>query len=255
MTSLRGFGFGKKSFADHISTEAEALVEAFAREKGNPFNPRHLVGNAVSNVICSIVLGKRYDYSSEDFAHILKNLNENVKLIGAGGLHVFFPFAKYIQPKTRKLVEDNFKLLFDFINQVIDEHRESHDPDNPRDFIDIFLTETNHNKSDGIHDPESHLDREELVTTIVNLFSAGSETTATTVCWGLMYMIAFPNVQKKIQEELDMVVGGDRNPRLSDKPDLPYTSATINEILRITSVVPLGVIHRASDDTTFKGKW
>lgn len=58
-------------------------------------------------------------------------------------------------------------------------------------------------------------------------------------------------VQRRIQEELDIKVGGDRSPQLSDRGSLPYLEATIREVLRIRPVAPLLIPHVALSDTRY----
>jgi cytochrome P450 len=48
----------------------------------------------------------------------------------------------------------------------------------------------------------------------------------------MMAMVLYPDVQKKIQEELDEVVGQSRMPNFSDFEHLPYLQATVREALR-----------------------
>ena len=50
----------------------------------------------------------------------------------------------------------------------------------------------------------------------MDLFSAGSETTATTLAWAVNYMVLHPEVQEKVQQEIDTVLG-DRAPGLEDR--------------------------------------
>lgn len=55
---------------------------------------------------------------------------------------------------------------------------------------------------------------------MLDLFLAGSETTANTLEFGILYMILNPNIQKKIQEEIDQVIGQSRFPTAADKEKL-----------------------------------
>ena len=57
---------------------------------------------------------------------------------------------------------------------------------------------------------------ENLSGVIADLFSAGSETTASTVRWILFYLAKYPEVQKKIQKEIDSAVPRDRLPSMAD---------------------------------------
>ncbi|KAI9450250.1 cytochrome P450 [Russula earlei] len=85
------------------------------------------------------------------------------------------------------------------------------------------------------------------------LYAAGTETTITTLSWWALAMIAFPEVQRKAQAELDAVVGRDRLPTFADAPHLPYLGAVIREILRWRPALPLGVAHAASEDDWYEG--
>jgi cytochrome P450 len=58
--------------------------------------------------------------------------------------------------------------------------------------------------------------------------------------WFLLAMIAYPEKQKKCQEELDNVVGRSRVPTFKDWDNLPYLRATVREVLRWRSALPFG---------------
>lgn len=56
----------------------------------------------------------------------------------------------------------------------------------------------------------------------------------------MLYMLHYPNVKRKVREELSKVVGDRRLPKLADRGSLNYTEATIFEIQRMANVAPLG---------------
>jgi cytochrome P450 len=61
------------------------------------------------------------------------------------------------------------------------------------------------------------------------------------------------NIQRKLQDELDKVVGKSRLPALNDRSELPYTQAVINELLRYSSLVPFSLFHKATKDVQLAG--
>ncbi|XP_072037095.1 cytochrome P450 2U1-like [Amphiura filiformis] len=65
--------------------------------------------------------------------------------------------------------------------------------------------------------------------------------------------MAYPEIQDRIQRELDSVVGRNRLPRLADKTELPFACATLLEIQRAGSIAPLGFMHYNKQDTTLAG--
>jgi cytochrome P450 len=84
------------------------------------------------------------------------------------------------------------------------------------------------------------------------LFLASFETTTTFLRWAMVYMINFPDVQRKVQEELDRVVGL-AAVKFGDRTRLPYTEATILEIFRFANYIPFLLPHKTTEDVTFEG--
>ncbi len=78
---------------------------------------------------------------------------------------------------------------------------------------------------------------------VADMFTAGSETVKTTLEWATLFAVREPQVQAKVQAELDRVVGRRRLPSLDDMPNLPYTEAFIMEVMRRATVVALGTTH------------
>ncbi|KAI0292203.1 cytochrome P450 [Multifurca ochricompacta] len=85
------------------------------------------------------------------------------------------------------------------------------------------------------------------------MYSAGAETTSTALIWWTLAVVAFPEVQRRAQAELDDVVGRSRLPTFDDAPHLPYVRAIVKEVLRWRPVAPLGVAHAAKEDGWYEG--
>ncbi|XP_022107914.1 cytochrome P450 2J2-like [Acanthaster planci] len=252
MTVLRKLGVGKSRFEQDISTEAQILVDELKNFNGKAFDPKHLFGNAVSNVICTVVLGKRFQYADPTFKHLLKVLN-NLVSDKAGVEDIFEMMPVFAKLKMLPLVRNYVNAIESFfrhINLLLKEHRKRQNIDDPQDFIDIFLNEKETKERQGTK--SSVLLPENLKRIVGDLFAAGSETTATTLRWGMLYMMAHPEIQRRVQKELDDVTSRNRLPRISDKPELPYTEAVLCEIQRIGTIVPVHV-HMSSEDTTIAG--
>jgi cytochrome P450 len=66
-------------------------------------------------------------------------------------------------------------------------------------------------------------------------------------------MTLFPDVQRKAQEEIDLVLGPGQLPRVGDRPRLPYIDAVVKEVLRWHPVAPMGIPHASSEDDTWEG--
>ncbi|KAL0948574.1 hypothetical protein HGRIS_011133 [Hohenbuehelia grisea] len=80
------------------------------------------------------------------------------------------------------------------------------------------------------------------------LFGAGSDTTASAISVSIMAAACYPETQKKVQEELDAVVGPDRPPTMDDQDMLPQTMAFVLETMRWRPVSAGGFAHKATRD-------
>ncbi|KAF7334628.1 Cytochrome P450 [Mycena venus] len=82
----------------------------------------------------------------------------------------------------------------------------------------------------------------------VSIQEGGSDTSAAQIEAFFLAMSLYPEVQRKAQEELDRVVGTDRLPDLSDRPQLPYVNALCKEVFRWHVASPIGIPHRTRED-------
>ncbi|KAI0334223.1 CyP450 monooxygenase [Cubamyces sp. BRFM 1775] len=82
---------------------------------------------------------------------------------------------------------------------------------------------------------------------------AGVDTTSATLIGFFCAMLMNPKVQKRAQDELDLVVGPARLPSHDDRDFLPYINAIVKESLRWHTVLPLGIAHRCMEEDQYRG--
>lgn len=251
-STLRHFGLGKLSLEPKIFEEFKYVKAEMLTFGDKGFSPFQIINNAVSNVICSISFGRRFDYEDKEFKSMLSlmsrgleiSVNSEAVLSSLCSWLYYLPFGPF--KELRQIVID----ITAFLKRLIEEHRLSLDPENPRDFIDMYLL---HIHEEQKTQPETSFNTDYLFYIIGDLFVAGTDTTTNTLLWSLLYMCLHPDVQEKVQAEIDTVIGRERPPSLTDKIQMPFTEATIMEVQRMTVVVPLSVPHMASESTVFQG--
>jgi len=86
-----------------------------------------------------------------------------------------------------------------------------------------------------------------------SLYSGGADTTVSTITSFFLAMMMNPEVQRKAQAEIDMVIGNDRFPTMADQASLPYVEAVAKELLRWNPVAPLSIPHVATEDGSYEG--
>nr|XP_019574892.1 PREDICTED: cytochrome P450 2J2-like [Rhinolophus sinicus] len=143
LTTLRNFGLGKRSLEERIQDETHHLNQTIEEENGQPFNPHFKINSAVSNIICSITFGERFEYQDDQFQEMLRLLDEVLCLEMSICCHLnnVFPRIMKFIPGPHKTVLVKWEKLKLFIARVIENHRRDWDSDKPRDFIDVYLNE------------------------------------------------------------------------------------------------------------------
>ncbi|XP_077654893.1 cytochrome P450 2C9-like isoform X3 [Urocitellus parryii] len=240
LMTLRNFGMGKRSIEDRVQEEARCLVEELRKTKGC----------APCNVICSIVFHNRFDYKDKDFLNLMRKINENVQIMSSPWIQVCNNFPALIDyfPGSHKTVLKNYCDLKQHFLKKIKEHQESLDMNNPRDFMDCFLIKMEEEKGNQ----QTEFTTEALINIVNDLLGAGTETTTSTLRYGLLLLMKHPEVTAKVQEEIDHVIGRHRSPCMQDKSNMPYTEAVLHEIQRYIDLVPTNLPHAVTCDIKFR---
>lgn len=249
LSTLRNFGLGKKSMEERILEETSNLLQYFKKNMGAPFDPIFALDNATSNIICSIVFGKRFEYDDPLFQEIIGLLHERLKSITGVWAQIYnaVPLIRRL-PLPHQTILKKAETVNAFLKSIEEEHKKTFTPGKPRDYIDSYLEEM-----EKRHGGESIFDDECLTACLYDLLIAGTETTSTTLLWGFLYMMAFPDVQELCHKEIEAVFGDSELLNYKVKAKMPYTQAVVHEIQRFANVVPLGVYHAPWKEVSIAG--
>ncbi|XP_068605731.1 cytochrome P450 2K1-like [Brachionichthys hirsutus] len=251
LSTLRDFGMGKSLTEERIIEECHHLIKSFEQNEGKAFNNSQTLTYAASNIISGIMSGRRFEYTDPVFQVMVERDRETIHLMGSASAQIYNmlpwlgPFIKNWRAMMKNVEENKEEF-----KRIIADLKESLNPEMCRCFIDAFLMHKLKLEESEIKDSQYH--EENLVYSAMQLFGAGTDTTANTLQWSLLFMAKYPHVQDQVQEELIRVIGS-RQVRVEDRKYLPYTDAVIHEAQRFANIVPMAIPHRTSQDVTFQG--
>ncbi|KAM8952636.1 cytochrome P450 2A6-like [Pelodytes ibericus] len=251
MKTMRDFGMGKKTIEEKIHEETDFLVQEFRGLKELPIDPSKKLGNAISNILCSIIFGNRFEYTDVMFSHLLSIVDRIFSITSSsyGQLQNLFPNLMDYVPGPHRTICPISEELNAFFNERMKKNQETLDPNCPRDFIDCCLIKMEEEKNN----PASEFTMKNVLMTLYSFFLGGTETTTTVLKHGFLILIKYPEIQAKVHKEIDKFIGRERAPNCSDRSQMPYTESVINEILRFCDLVPMNLPHMVTKDAQFRG--
>ena len=253
MQALGSFGIDATRFESKISEEIDFLVASLQDNGGMPMEMSDIIFTSVNNIICFFLFGDRQDYKDKQFQEMIAASQLGVDTFMKDPYGEIIPLLAHL-PSQRKIEEVMVRCVdkvHSFVLEQIRLHEETLDLHAPRDFLDLYLIKVaaDAERADGEENSDAMFTKDSMLHVMRDFFFAGTETVATTLMWGILHMVNNPDVQEKVQSELDQVVGHGKLPNYSDRAKLPYTSATLLEVQRISSVVPLSLPHSTICDT------
>ncbi|XP_055337267.1 cytochrome P450 2J5-like [Paramacrobiotus metropolitanus] len=245
--ALRDFGFGKESGELYIRQETTKMLKILESSNGQPMDNSLLFATAASNVAAYMMFSDTFNSEDPRFIHYLQDVARNFREMPNAGILEIFPSLKFVPPFsfTISKFQARVKQQVTVLQDLVEEHKKSFDPDHLRDYIDAFLALQQKNSptfTDG-----------QLIADLTDLFAASIETTATYLRWAILFVIAYPGVQRKIQAEIDDAVGRSKQIVYADRTRLPFTEATLLEVFRFSNFGPFLLPHRALEDAQFEG--
>ncbi|XP_030298613.1 cytochrome P450 1B1 [Sparus aurata] len=244
----------KKSFERHVVCEFRELLQLFLRktETERYFQPLTYLVVSTANTMSAVCFGKRYSYEDEEFRQVVGRNDQFTQTVGAGSIVDVMPWLQYF-PNPIKTIFDNFKKLnlefSTFIRDKVIEHRKTIQSSTIRDMTDAFIVALDQlSEKTGLA-----LGKDYVTPTVGDVFGASQDTLSTALQWIVLILIKFPEMQVRLQQEVDKVVDRSRLPSIEDQLQLPYVMAFIYEVMRYTSFVPLTIPHSTTIDTSIMG--
>lgn len=230
-----GHGIGQVT-EERILEQVDDLFREFRKHDGQAFDPRPVLIPVATGAVLSVLFGRGFQFSGTGHRKVADNASTFVENMDAA-IDVA-PLVRFL-PKFRKKIA-KMASSSDGLMQGLDDGvrfcKEA--PDAELSLVKRFLE---------IEGPG--YDHEDLLYSLRDFCLGGTGTVASTILWALLELANHPQIQRRIHQEVDEMLPGDRAPLLSDRPRLPYVEAVLLEVMRRHTMVPLSLPHATLRDT------
>ncbi|XP_068102882.1 cytochrome P450 2K4-like [Hyperolius riggenbachi] len=252
LSTLRDFGMGKKMMEARIQDELTYLIEHFKSHNGKPFHIEIIMSNALCNVISSIIFGKRFEYNNPEFEKLMKSVDDIEKHLGSpkNVLYNYFPRIMSLFGVQKELAQ-TISDIYEFVSKRIKQKRQEFNANYISGYIDAYLLKQEQDQAS--EKTEKYFNDENLAMAAWDLFSAGTATTSSTLRWAILLMMRYPEIQKKVQEEIRAHIKQGQMPTADDRRKMPYTDAVIHEVQRFCNLAPMSVSRATTNNVCFRG--
>lgn len=213
------------------------------------------------NVVGNLTMSRdMVDPKSKEGKEFFEAMNNFVEWLGMMNLADVWPILKWLDPQglKRRMNRDLGKameIVAGFMKDRVEEKKgqptggggKKDFSEGKKDFLSSILDYEGDVK-EGI----SNITDNNIVILILEMFMAGSDTASSTLEWALTEILREPEIMKKVQAEIDEVVGTHRKVEESDTDKLKYLQAVLKETLRLHPPIPL-IPRRAMQDTIYLG--
>jgi cytochrome P450 len=162
----------------------------------------------------------------------------------------FLPILRWLDPQgIRRNTQFHVERAFETAGEFIKDRLESmEEVERRKDFLDVLLEF----RGNGVEEPPTFSSRT-INVIVFEMFTAGTDTTTSTLEWAMAELLHNPITLRKVQEELRTTLGSDKKLEEKDIENFPYLKAVVKETLRLHPPLPFLVPHMAMDSCKFRG--
>ncbi|XP_038680292.1 flavonoid 3'-monooxygenase CYP75B137-like [Tripterygium wilfordii] len=242
------------SFYSLRRRELRETVGFLYSRAGSPVNFGEQMFLTILNVITSMMWGGtiKGEQRTSLCAEFRQKVSEMTELLGKPNLSDFLPGLAQLDlqglQKKMEILVKNFDRIFDsMIDRRIKIDKEGEGGEENKDFLQFLL------KLKDEEDAKPPLTMLHLKALLMDMIVGGTDTSSNSIEFAMAEILNKPEVMRKVQRELDEVVGTDTIVEESHIHKLPYLYAVMKENLRLHPALPLLVPHCPSETCTIGG--
>ncbi|GMT01484.1 hypothetical protein PENTCL1PPCAC_23658, partial [Pristionchus entomophagus] len=256
LKSLHEIGFGSAALEDTVHHYAQEIVTRWRKSGEEEVDVTENIMRAVGNIVWNITFGITLQFDNPmliKFREIQQELLPRM----AGPFMMFletFPFLRHLDfffGNKIKHIKELSDQQNEYLTEGIKTTERSFNPDNqPSCYVEAFLAEQKKREEAG--KPLGNFHFKQLLFSTVSLWGAGFDTTVSILRICIIELVNYPDIQLKLQKEMDEVIG-ERRVRYDDQKLMPYMCAFLQETYRLSNVLPLNFLRQTTQNTEIEG--
>lgn len=209
----------------------------------------------VNAILASAAFGKKYSFDDEEFLSWKRSISR--QLVGGGKLLLvaFVPVFKHLFRDMWSNFVASKKWQQGFVSRRYEESAESFAGTGVSTFCHAVVAAQREAESEDKDVTSKFMTRNNLMNVVLDLFFAGTDTTKNTLAWVWLLLCKQPEMQQRVQQEVQQVVGSREQgiPLPEHRTRCHYTMAFVHEVMRFRTITPNGVPHKTTTDTVVAG--
>ncbi|XP_065876034.1 cytochrome P450 71B10-like [Euphorbia lathyris] len=226
-----------QSFRFVREEEVELLVDSISAAE-TPIDLTDKFLALTANIQYRMSFGINYKETNLDRDRFHQVVDEAMAVAGSFSMAELFPFVGWIidwitghHARTERV----FHELDSFFEYAIDDHLKPGRKKDHNDIIDVLLRVKEEQAQLG----NSEFTKNNIKGVLMDLFLAGTDTSAITLNWAMAELVRNPRVLHKVQDEVRNHVGNKRRVSENDLDKLQYVKMVIKETFRMHPAAPL----------------
>ena len=234
-TAMHVFGSGIEQATERAAHAVNVAMKEIDSKKGQPFSPRGVLESSILVQLWNWLTSTKLQLGDP----LIKDLSEFARVLAKQALlttiHQCIPFFSYLPTKSSREIRWAKQIQYKVFPEAYRTEKETYTPGIIRHLTDSFIS--CYEKEICKETKKDIGSMDDIAGLMADVAFAGSDTTSTSLTWFLLYMALHPDIQEKVQREINSVINNDRLPSWKDAQNMPYLQATLCEVQRASGMM------------------